>query len=176
MSNLFAYSSAFATRPSVSFGGFLSAIADTDDNVEARLAAAEAALARGEAELNEAVVFLTKLIQTAREEFSRGETGDCNPVIETAQTSEQMIKRDYEETLRLRDRLTKLLRRVDPEFLDLLEPSFRRYDEVVAQFIASIVDIRWQLMALRAEARKDETGPVFSDPRELRRHLTGARG
>ncbi len=53
--------------------------------------------------------------------------------------------------------------------LDLFEELVTRHEEVLR-------DLRWELMTIRAERRRSDTGPVFDDPRDLERYLDRLKG
>ena len=175
MSAVLEYDRAFAVRPWDAFADFFAAVADTETLIEERIAEAERSLELGEAQLADSIATLTRLISQARDLVESGEALDWDELIKTALDSEQKIRKDFEQAPKIMDRLVALLRQVDPKFLKQLKPLIDRYKECMDWFIASICDVRWQLMALRAEARKGEVGPEFSDPRELRRYLASSR-
>ncbi len=53
--------------------------------------------------------------------------------------------------------------------LDLFEELVTRHEEVLR-------DLRWELMTIRAERARSDTGPVFDDPRDLERYLDRLQG
>jgi len=71
--------------------------------------------------------------------------------------------------------LKKMARFRRPEWL----PALNDFDLHIAgahlRMRAAYRDLRWQLMACRADHRRDERGPTFSDPAELRGYLKSSR-
>lgn len=100
---------------------------------------------RQENDLDELISFLEREEGCFMQEFA--------PKIQTARKA---LKRVVDLPADIREAATRQL--------DLFKKLVIRHEEVLR-------DLLWELMTIRAERRRSDTGPVFDDPRDLERYL-----
>ena len=164
------YLATLVARPSPEFSEFMAAALATDDKGRA-IEEMERALARGQSKVINHLARLRKLTQMVEKSIAEGETVDIGILIKTALQIEQHSAREQRACRKFAKQLAKRLRRDDPKFWPSVAPLIGRFDEVGADYLASLRDIRWDLMALEAEVNPSKKGPILRTPRDVRRHL-----
>lgn len=164
------YLSTLVARPSPAFSDFMAA-AMASENGNHAVKQMERALVRGQSQVANFIARLRKLTQMLEKTIAAGEAVDIGPVIEAALRIERQSVDEQKACRKLAKRLAKFLRRHDPDFWGRVAPLIGRFDETGADYLDSLRDIRWDLMALEANVNPSETSPTLQAPKDVRRHL-----
>ncbi len=165
------YISTLIARPSPGFSDFMAAAMASGDGSRA-VEQMERSLARGQSEAASFIARLRKLTQRLERAIATtGEVVDIGSVIEAALEIERQSVNEQKACRKLARRLAKFLRRHDPDFWGRVAPLIGRFDEIGADYLDSLQDIRWDLMALDAKVNPSKTGSTFQTPQDVRRHL-----
>jgi hypothetical protein len=152
---------------------FVAALVDSDRNVEK-------AVAEGNAKMDQAEKKLRVIIEAMQNNLDHVERGvlggmslDVDRVLTIAEQTESEVRDDFESVDRTVTRLHKMLRRRVPGWSKSVDPMIARFHSVGSWYWSELQECRWRLLALRAEylRHREEKGPVFSNPKDLARHL-----
>lgn len=168
---LFHFDEALRIRPASMFAGFIATMCDTDQSVSSLTDELEREIGQSEAAFNRNLAELSKILSDARTLMDEGGTIDLDEPIRRTEQAEAILGEEFEESLKAFKRVWKLLGRAHPPAYRAVKPFIGRVEEISDGFLRSLADIRWQMMALRAEANRTETGPVFKDAKSLKAHL-----
>lgn len=160
------------TRPWAAFADFIAELLpETEKEIDHLSDRAMLALSRARAQLDANIDQLTRLLSLVGKYVELGYPVDFDAIIADAERAEAMVEDEYQQTAKIVDRIKKLLRRFGPEPVRKLTPVFRILDGTAAAYLESLQQIRWQLMALRADtARPDDRGPIISSKTDLAKY------
>lgn len=165
------YLSTLIARPSPGFSDFMAALMASSNGGRA-VEQMERSLARGQSEVTNFIARLRKLTQRLERAIgTTGEVVDIGSVIEAALEIERQSVTEQKACRKLARRLAKFLRRHDPDFWRRVTPLIGRFDEIGADYLDSLQDIRWDLMALEARVNPSKTGATLRTSQDVRRHL-----
>jgi hypothetical protein len=164
------YLAALVTRPSPSFGEFMAA-AMTSDSESHAIEQGQRALARGQSEVTDFIAKLRRMTRALEKASAAGKAIDVEPIIEAMLTIERRSAADQKECQKFAKQLSKQVRQHNPEFWRRVAPLIGHFDEICADYLESIRDLRWDLMALEAKANASETGPVLQTQASVRKHM-----
>ena len=102
-----------------------------------------------------------------------GRRVDWDAAIAEAERAEDEVRREFASIAKLLDRHIELAERVAPTYARSLRALAGRGRAITDRYAAGLQEIRWALLALRAEAHRSERGPVFDSGADLERHLSG---
>lgn len=119
---------------------------------------------------------LAKLTAGANEGIELGEVEDARAAIELLEHVEKTTvdarRREQRGVARMRTQLARAKLHPDaPSLSAELERLVTRSREIVVPVLEAMRDARWALIAALAEIDRGEEGPVFDDPKALRKHL-----
>ena len=130
---------------------------------------------RIERQLEQARRWSAEKLSQARSAIPDGGPSDIDETIELLEREEGALVREFGPQIK---KARRLIGNVRPSSRDSVKKVARDLAEgvdwlenIIVQHEELLRDLRWQLMAVRAEARKDQTGPVFDDPASLRHYL-----
>jgi hypothetical protein len=71
-----------------------------------------------------------------------------------------------------------MLKRADAtrQYKTTLCRQFDRFEDIVIGHEEALRDLRWDLMRIGADRYRDDSGPTFDNPADLRRYLDGLKG
>lgn len=163
---------ALEVRPASAFVGFLAAFANLPPPESESLAAAEAALAYGEADINRGIEAIARLLTNSRMEAEGGERVYWDYLIDRLEYYEAEAVRELAQIRRLVDRLLRFIGGASSADRVGARALAKRQEESVVRFVESLRDARWQAMAARAHFdAASRGGPIFEDGGELRGSL-----
>ena len=96
---------------------------------------------------------------------------ELEELIQSVETSEQeVVEQAANDHVEL-SRVKKLARKLRRDWLPILNDLELGISQRHQRLQGAYRDLRWRLMACRAELQKDAQGPTFSDPTALREYL-----
>lgn len=111
------------------------------------------------------------LIRRARASIADGGPSDIDETIELLEREDGAFIREFAAAIK---KARKPIERIPKRHADRARQIAREIDwfeNIIVQHEELLRDLRWQLMVVRAESRRDKSGPVFDDPNALRRYL-----
>ena len=154
------------------FTDFVTALINLDEQLGAALRRAEGVLDEADKHMGAVHEAMRRAIDVAAATAALISVTEWDRVIAQLEEAESGLRTDDEKMDRLVDQAVKIAKRVRPGAARRLAPLVRRYRDLAAANKEQLRDARWQLMALRAERFREEKGPVFADPADLRQYLS----
>ncbi|MSP83564.1 MAG: hypothetical protein EXQ94_11735 [Alphaproteobacteria bacterium] len=114
---------------------------------------------------------LATVVASTEVEAKAADASKVRAIIDEIEADERRLAAERRLTLGTFARDRVVLRRKEPGALSEYGRLADRYRDSMNPVQAAIRDARWQLMCIAAELERGDEGPVFDDPRALRRHL-----
>jgi len=96
---------------------------------------------------------------------------NLDALIENLLSEERRVDADSRAQIKSAMRALRLLKKAPPAYRKAVEPLMARMIDLLHEQKEILRDARWQLMAIRADTVPEGRGPVFEDPKALRRYL-----
>jgi hypothetical protein len=124
----------------------------------------------------EAVLRRRQSLRLVGSHASRLGSAELDSDIEALATEERQLAAEYRSSTKAMRSLLTRMREEGIEEAQRAERVFRAFDELMIEMLERTRDIRWQLMAHRAERPEARGGRIVKDARSLRRHLARLSG
>ena len=168
------YLSALVAGSSPTFGEFMAA-ATAGDGGAPVIERMKRALSRGHAKNVNFISRIRTKTRSLEKAINLDQKPDIDTLIEALLQIERRSADEWKNGRRLIRGFAKILRRNYPEIGRQAAPLFNRYDENCADYLELLRDIRWDLMALEAEANPNKTSIPLDNPKEVRKHFASIR-
>lgn len=100
---------------------------------------------------------------------------NIDALIDNLLAEERKADQDSRSQIKAAKRGLRALKSVPQGYRRAVEPLMRRMIDLLEEQKEILRDTRWQLMVIRADDVAEGVGPVFDDPKALRRYLTKSR-
>lgn len=148
-----------------------------DDIFYARFAEIEAKFMRGKVSMNKGLedgralmVNFERIIKTLGKDANQF---DFEKVLQHAESAEKEIFADFKKLRKGVVRVRKVMIKNHPHQRKDIDSLLAEFDSVTIEYLEGLQEIRWELVYIRAELEKDQRGPVFDNPADLRAFVMG---
>ena len=97
---------------------------------------------------------------------------NLDALIDNLLVEERRADMDSRAQIKSAMRALRLLKKAPSAYRKAVEPLMTRMIDLLQQQKEILRDARWQLMLVKADSLPERRGPIFDDPKALKRYLT----